>query len=211
MSTTKYTDLLNEVMPELSGANIDLVTNEIRNSVIAFCNGSDIWRAWLDPIDVVGAVATYDVTTDAGTDLVTLLSVKYDGRTLTPRNEDQLDEWHPRWRTELRHSDHYMQQDQDTFTLACVPPDSLPGGLLLSVSLQPERTSQSFPGWIYSQYWDGVTAGAKARMMRMPGKPWSNPQMAAFYQTTFDSETAGARADAARSLVRSRTVSRSTH
>ncbi|MEJ0004368.1 MAG: hypothetical protein WDN30_14070 [Pararobbsia sp.] len=45
----------------------------------------------------------------------------------------------------------------------------------------------------------------------MPNKPWSNLQQAALYQQTSDNETAGARADASRSLVRSRSVSRSTH
>lgn len=104
-----------------------------------------------------------------------------------------------------------MQQDQDTVTLACVPPCNITGGLLLSVSLQPDRTSKSFPGWIYGQYWDGITAGAKSRMMLMPEKPWSNPKQAMLYAQMFESETAGARADASKSLVRSRSVSRSAH
>jgi hypothetical protein len=211
MSTTKYTDLLDEVMPELPGAQTALVTNQIRNAVIAFCGGSDIWRAWLDPIDVVAAQNTYDVTVDAGTDLVRLLSLKFDGFLLTPRSEDALDAWRPRWRTEERRPEHYMQQDQDTVTLACVPPCSLAGGLLLSVSMQPDRNSKGFPGWIYSQYWEGITAGAKARMMLMPGKPWSNPKQAILYAQMFENETAAARADASKSLVRSRSVSRSTH
>jgi hypothetical protein len=211
MSTTQYTDLFDEVMPELPGAQVPMVTNAIRNSVIAFCNGSDIWRQWLDPIDVVAGNNTYDIATDAGTDLVTLLSVKFDAHTLSPRNEDALNHWHSRWRTELRRPQHYMMQDQNSFIVACVPPDNLPGGLLLSVSLQPARTSTSFPAWIYGQYWEGITAGAKARMMKMPEKPWSNPQAAAMYQASFDAETATARTDAARSLVRSRAVSRSTH
>lgn len=211
MSTTKYTDLLDEVMPELPGAQIALVTNAIRNSVIAFCNGSGVWRAWLDPVDVVAGEPIYAVEPPPGTDLVTLLSVKYDGRVIKPANEDQLDAWHARWRVERRYPEYYMQQDQDTVILACVPPDNHPGGLLFSVSLQPERTSRTFPGWIYSQYWDGITAGAKARMMRMAGKPWSNPQQALMYENAFESETGGARADAARALVRSRAVNRSNH
>lgn len=212
MSQTKFEDLYDEVMPELPGAPQPMVYNAIRNSVIAFCNGSDIWRTWLDPIDVVAGQNTYDITTDAGTDLVTLLSVKYDGRRiLTPRNEDALNEWHARWRTERDEPKHYMQQDQDSVIIACVPPCSITGGLMLSVSLQPERTAKTFPGWIYSQYWEGITAGAKARMLKMPAKPWSNPQAGMMYEQTFDNETAGARADASRSLVRSRAVTRSQH
>ncbi|RQS39775.1 hypothetical protein [Burkholderia sp. Bp8990] len=211
MSVTKYTDLFNEVLPEVPGVPQPLALNAIRNTVIAFCAGTDIWRQWLDPIDVECGVNTYDIPLDAGTDLVTLLSVKCDGDKLTPRNEDQLDDWNPRWRTELNLPRHYMMQNQESVVLACVPDRSSPGGLLLSVSLQPERTSTSFPGWIYSQYWEGITAGAKARLMVMPGKPWSNLQQAGIYQAAFDAEIGTARADAARALVRSRTVSRSTH
>jgi hypothetical protein len=211
MSTTKFEDLYNEVMPELPGAPLPLVLNAIRNSVIAFCNGSTVWREWLDPIDVVAGQNTYAIETDSGTDLVQLQSLKFDGRKLTPRDEDWLDNWNPRWRTELRVPEHYMMQDQDNVILAGVPQFGLVGGLLLSVSLQPSRTAKTFPGWIYSQYWEGIADGVKARMMVMPGKPWSSTQLSQMYQGKFDAETAGARADASRSLVRSRSTSRSTH
>jgi hypothetical protein len=211
MSTTKFEDLYDEVMPELPGAPLPLVLNAIRNSVIAFCNGSDVWRAWLDPVNVIANQPTYDIEVPPGTDLVTLLSVKHDGDLLTPRNEDDLDVWNPRWRTEPERPRYYMQQDQDTVTLAAVPKCGFTGGLLLSVSLQPERTAKSFPGWIYSQYWEGITAGAKARLMKMPGKPYSNPQAGAMYAMTFDTETSGAKADASRSLTRARSVARTNH
>src|SRR5471032_2035127 len=90
MSTTKFEDLYDEVMPEIPGAPLPLALNAIRNSVIAFCNGSTVWRTWLDPIDVVANVNTYDVIVDSGTDLVQLQSLKFDGRKLTARDEDWL-------------------------------------------------------------------------------------------------------------------------
>ncbi|MEJ0004367.1 MAG: hypothetical protein WDN30_14065 [Pararobbsia sp.] len=124
---------------------VALALNAIRNTVIAFCNGSTIWRELLDPIDVVANQATYDVIVNAGTDLAQIQSVKLAARKLTPRDEDALDNWNPRWRVEQREPEHYMQQNQDSVILACVPLYSLAGGLLLSVSLQPDRTSKSFP------------------------------------------------------------------
>ena len=213
MISTKYGDLLSEVIPELEGAPEPTVLLDIRNTVIDFCNGSRVWRVWLDPIDLVAGENTYDIQTTAGTDIVELMSVKLRrlDRDLVPASEDQLDRWESKWRERRRHPEFYTQRTPDTVTLACVPPDNHPGDMLLSVALQPDRTSKAFPGWIYTKYWDGILSGVKARMMAKSGMPWSNPKLAMYYKARYDAELAKARTDGARSLVRSRTVSRSNH
>src|SRR5438270_592569 len=71
--------------------------------------------------------------------------------------------------------------------------------------------STGFPDWIFSRYLDALAAGAKARLMLMQAKPWSNAGQAADYRSQFDAEVANARAEATTALTRAATRTRSQH
>lgn len=51
--------------------------------------------------------------------------------------------------------------------------------------LAPERDATSLPDILYNDWLEGIAAGARASIMRMPGKDWSNPQYAMMEQQAF--------------------------
>jgi hypothetical protein len=40
---------------------------------------------------------------------------------------------------------------------------------------------------------DAIASGAKARLLMMPGVPWSNPALGAYYRQSFDASIIDAR------------------
>ena len=72
----------------------------------------------------------------------------------------------------------------------------LPKGrkLTLVAQVRPRLADDmQIPAVMLSAYAEVIAAGVKARMMAMPGKEWSNPQMAAYYQERYRKGVADAR------------------
>jgi hypothetical protein len=61
-----------------------------------------------------------------------------------------------------------------------------------SLVFRPNHNSDTLPNWFFDRWAYGIAAGALASMMSMPTKPWSNPQLAAYWQRQY----AGALSDA---------------
>jgi hypothetical protein len=199
MNTIKYTDCFNEVLPEMPGVSTAMAENAIRNAVIEFCKRSGVWRHWADPQNVVAGVSTYDLEPAPQSDVASIVVLKVDDEKCNPASEDHLE---GNWQTERGTVDRYMQQDMTSVTLVKVPDLNISRGLTMTLSLMPRRASASFPAWIWNQYYEGIAQGAKAKLMAMPKKPWTDQKTALYYQLKFDSAIAGATADAARSLTR---------
>lgn len=205
---TKYSECFDEVLPELPGVGIELATNAIRNTIIEFCQLSWCWRNFMDPTSVLARINTYELDPPAGADVVKALVVKIDGKEIDPISEDDLTVHHPRWQTETGPAKGYLTDDPSQIILVPVPDRKIPNGMLVTLALQPSRTSSQFPSWIWTRYFDPLAAGAKARLMAMPGKPWTNAQMAAVYRAQFEVGAAGAKIESMQSL--SRAVLRTT-
>jgi hypothetical protein len=92
MSNTKYTDLFNEVLPELPGVGTALVENAIRNAVIKFCADSWCWKHYPDAQSVVAAQSDYDLEAPVGADVAAVMRFTLDGAPLDPlQSDDTLD------------------------------------------------------------------------------------------------------------------------
>lgn len=208
MSTTKYTDLFNEVLPELPGVGTDLAANAIRNTVIEFCQMSWCWRSFMDPAPVLAKINAYELDPPTGADVVQVLVVKVDGKEIDPISEDDLTATCPRWQTETGTPKYFLTDDPSQILLAPVPDTKIANGLTITLALQPTRTSTNFPSWIWTRYFDALSAGAKARLMAMPGKPWTSPQLYQLYRAQFETGAAVAKMESMKSL--SRAVLRTT-
>lgn len=51
--------------------------------------------------------------------------------------------------------------------------------------LAPSRDATALPDELYTSWLEGIAAGARASLMRMPKKDWTNPQLAMVEQKTF--------------------------
>ena len=200
----KFTDLFNDVLPSLPGCGNDLAEYAIKQSIIDACRRSRVWKYWPDPQDVTVGEPEYDVDLPAGTDVAQIMSVRLDGRAdpLTPLTVEQLDLTYPDWRTETGVIEAYAQIEPTRIRVVKIPDEALPAALAMTLALQPRLASTTFPDWIYTQFGDSLSAGALARLQRVPKKPWSDPTLAERNKRLFDNAVAAATGAAARGLTR---------
>lgn len=61
--------------------------------------------------------------------------------------------------------------------------------------LKPQVNAKTVPASILHRWADTIAKGVRYRLMAMPEKPWSNPQMASYYRGEFDRDALKISAD----------------
>lgn len=212
MATTKYSDLLDDVLPHLAADPSDPVTEyAIKRAVIDFCAGSWIWKHIPDPIDVQQGESAYDLELPPGADIAVVLTATVGVQPLSARSIEWLDAQLPGWRTNPATPRHFTQVDTEQVILAPVPEVNLPQGLALSLALQPAQSAKAFPRWISNQYLYALADGATARLMLMPGKPWTDLANGQDRRARFEAAIANARTSALAALGRAPTRTTPQH
>lgn len=212
MANIKYSDLLDEVLQTLmEGAPHPTIEQAIKRTVIDFCARSWVWKFLAEPMDVLAGVSTYELEPEVSSDITMVMNVAYDGKNLTNKSPDWLDQNTPGWRTVQETPRYFTQVDTEQIILAGVPNSTLRGALLVTAALQPSNTSKDFPKWLFNQHRDALATGALSRLMLMPGKPWTDLPTGSDLRSTFESTIGNARANAVMGLGRAATRTTAQH
>lgn len=212
MATFPYTDLLDDVLPHLAADPSDPVTlAAIKRAAIEFCRKSWVWHHLPDPQNLRAGTAEYDLDPPAGADIATVIDVQVGNVPLTPKSIAWLNANLPGWRTTAATSKHYTQVDTDQVILAPLPADNLTQGLLMTVALQPSQSATGLPKWLATQYLYAIADGAIARLMLMPGKPWTDLPNGADHRARFEAAFNDAREAAVSALGRAAVRTTSQH
>lgn len=201
MALIKYSDLISDVLPHLAADPSDPVTeNAIKRSVIEFCAGSWIWKAFQDPATVTAGVNTYDLSPESGTDVASVLAAELDGLPLKGKDIPWLNNEIPRWKTVSGTVKYFTQIDTESLILAPLPDVTITNGLTVTLALQPNQKATGFPSWIYNKYVYALVDGAVARLMLMPNKGWSDPATGLDRRDKYEAAIANARNTAVSAL-----------
>lgn len=211
-----YALLLDDVMPELPGITPELATHHIKRAANDFYSRSTLSRLTLTPLDVVTNTSTYALVHPdvANFSISKVLQVEYEGRLLIPQTLEFLNgnpnEWDRNtcdatqysWRTQTGRPRFFLQPSVDTLTLVPVPDHDTLATLTVTIADQPIYSGTGIGDVVFDNYAEDIGAGAKARLMAMPAKPWSNPSSAMMYRNQFESGVAAAHVIATRGFGR---------
>ena len=177
-----YSAFLDYVMPHVPGCTNEMALLEIRNACIDFCEKSLILQRDHDPVTVVKGQVDYDFEPPTGYLVTKLMKAWYKTKELPPLAPDEINraEVYNRSFTgaDVGQTDprNILQKDERTYTLYPVPSETVPMSLTMRIALKPTRASTTIDDVIFEDYAEAIAAGAKARLMMSPGKPYSNPQ-----------------------------------
>lgn len=158
---------------------------------------------------VTKLVYLYTMTLPSGTAVAKGLKAWLNDNVIEPISEDDLDTefnntdfgWvGVNWRTDVKLPTRWYIQDDGTVGLALAP--NATGALRILCALKPTRASTSFPTWIYERYVNVIAHGAKAKLMEVPKKPYSDPQLAGYHMGKFHDGVSEARLRSAKSATR---------
>jgi hypothetical protein len=194
VSTLKYSDLLDDVLPSLKADPSDPVTERaIKRAVIDLCAGSWIWQYLMDPIDLTAGESFYDLEPPTGADISVVVGVEANGLPLRNKSVDWLNTEQPGWRTDRETPKWFAQLNPDQIILAKVPDVTVVNGLNITLALEPSQSSTNFPRWIGNSYLYTIVDGALSALMLMPDKPWTDLTNGAARRAGFDTAIANAR------------------
>lgn len=207
MANVAYTTLFGEVLPDLPHCPVDIATNAIRNAVIEFCDRSQILQFEATLITPVDGQADYTIPgLPTGTVVARILKAWYDGFEIEPKDGDALNQMYGDWRGLTGGTPRFITMTPPDLTkVTLVPPPANPlAGVIfrIRVALRPTRASTDFDPNVAETYAEDIAHGAKARLMAIPGKPYSNERLAAYHSGAFNAGITKAIARANKGMTR---------
>jgi hypothetical protein len=225
-----FADLVAEVLDTCQQAPEPLVERHIRNAVIAFCSRTLLLRKDLSAISIIADQYLYQLNPPAGREIVEVRSAQIgEDSPLIERSEDYFDlQWRDPvimrsdfcctdddgnvistgddWRqyTQNRPQFYFIDRTENTYRMRLVgiPIASLTDTLAVNVVLKPSRTATEVDDWLLSDHFQCLLHGAKARMLELPKRPWTDLQLAGYHNGLFEEATEMARMKGQRSHIR---------
>lgn len=204
-SIIAWSDFYDYVVPELPGIQLPLVDHWLRQISIEFCQETCVHTARVTPIDILADTSTYDLTSPVDeTEPYLVKAAWYDDIPLDIAPVDVLNRYYSYWPdvTDTQPS-CYTHTRPDQITLYPTPDTALSGGLKVELVLRPTLVSTGLADWVFTRHVRDIAVGVKGRLMEMPGKPWTNLQLAAAYLGDYRKAKTAATSAVNRSFARS--------
>lgn len=190
---TAITNVYPKVRIEAPGAPDPLIKDVVGDAMRDFFRESEVWR-YTCPSLLDWTTAAVFPTLSAGTEIpadtrvIRVDRVKYasDGtnlKTVPFSTRQQLDDEYPDWEVRTGSSPQRWTNDGIGADPRLIPiaTANVLGSLQVRVIIAPTSAMTDIPAYWYDEYHDLWRFGALGRLLKMPGRDWTNPEMAAYY------------------------------
>lgn len=190
-------DIVPFVAAEVPGCPEVLIKQSIVQAAIEFCVETLAWQEIQDPVALVDGSNELDMDIPRDARIVTVKDIWASNRKLRPVTMDQLFERIPNWQTATGTEPVYYNASADwqTIRIFPIPLDSQGAQITMRAAYAPKLTATTLPDEIVTKHLDGLTGGAKSRLMLMPGRAWTNTQLAGVYRVQFNDQILKAKID----------------
>lgn len=159
-----------DVMPDVVGCPDPIAEHAIKRAAQEFCDSTRVWRIWVTDILTASGTSTYPIGLPANAELVRIERATIDGRDLELTTADQLP---VDWKTYSKSlPDCIHTVDRKNITLLPVP--SSIRTIKMEISIKPSSDALGVEDHLFDQYVEHIAIGAKARLMKQAGKPYTN-------------------------------------
>lgn len=169
-------DILNDVYLEVPGCANEIMKQQLRLTAREFCTRTEAWTDYVTK-SIVANTESYNLNTGYSANIHRILWVKY-GTSATLDTTSPLA------------VNQYKLDNEWTLTLLFDCPTAITNGLYVKMALRPvfggvSTDANDLPEWFIDRYAEFLSAGVKSRLMRMPRKPWSNPELSRHYESIY--------------------------
>jgi hypothetical protein len=199
-----WSSWFNDLMPSLPGCGTDIATHELRRAAQEFFGRSRAWRVVLDAISVGINEAEIEILPDETQQfIVRVESSAWEGQPLAVKTVEEIEsKYGGDWMDQTGTPDTITQMQHGTVRL--MPSPVVAGVLRCRVTVKPSDSASGIPDAQAYQYRDAIADGAKARLMLMPKKPWTNPELGGVASGMFEAAITSAASASARAFGRGR-------
>lgn len=200
MATRTFLSLAHRLAPSVPGCPQPVIEQYIRDAAIEVCERTLAWRYQQPTIRLTQGVFEYPYETPTEAEVHAFLTASVNGVKLHVTTLDDISDMHPDWPSKesgKRSNPRYILQiDQDNFAVAPIPDASVPYDVNMFVALKPLRTSTGMDKTAFDDLENVIMHGALQQLLVMPGKNWSDRELAAYHAKQYLSKTVERRARA---------------
>ena len=179
------------VSNDILGVPVELLDQQVLLSAIDFCQKTLLWTEILPDIPAVSGQSTYTLSLPyANTALAGVKQIWVNGRELAPKPYARLAYELMNWQTATATSPvFYAMPDLLSFSPLPIPTNfPVAFSFRVRVALMPNSSAVQLPEIIGDRFSDALAYGARARLMAMPNKNWSDQKTAMYYQAKYNEE-----------------------
>ena len=187
-----YDAFLPYVLPDTPGCPEIAAIQAIRSATIDFCERSLILQRDHDPVTIVKGIVDYDFDPPIANTLVTKLMRAWFERdeveVVAPDMVGDVTVYNSLFADAnpmTGKTKQIIQKDERTFSVLPKPDKTYQNALTMRVALKPTRASTTCEDVLFEDYAEFIAHGAKARLCMTPGKPYTNPEVAALGNVMF--------------------------
>ena len=183
----KLDDFFPYILPEVLGCPDPSVRLAIVNAALTFCRDTLSWTETQDPIELTDDESIYDLDAPAGANVYTIRDAWCNKHRLEPKSMGEISLLMPDFMLNVSSEPLFYNMSSDKRQIRVFPiPRGATSPLVLRVAYIPVFGANTLPDYLAIEHINVIAAGAKSSLMLMPGLPWSNPQLGAFYKSVFD-------------------------
>lgn len=168
------------IQPHLPGCPEITIETHLQEAAAEFCKISQIWRYDIDKDYTSKNTADYEIEVLTGTVLEDILVLYVDGQPIRRVSDRHFAL--PSTTGNARPMSYAVYQDDQVRFYPT--PDGKYEFEGIAV-LKPSLTAKGVEEWIYESHGRSIACGAIAKLAAIPGKEWSNPELAIYYKNEF--------------------------
>lgn len=201
------------VMPYAEGASEPLIEQYLVDTAIDFCSKTLIVQRDLDPLSMIPGIVEYDLDQPAQQKIHMLMRAFHGAspieivtQDMAASNPAHYGNWFYAGATVPEGTPSAIFQKNEKTLLVNRAPHALqPIIITLQAALKPARGANQLDDILYDDYADVLALGTAGRLLLLPGRAFSNPQLAAVYTQQYQFARAEAQLRAATSFGRGST------
>ena len=187
------------VLPHVPGAPDVAALLAIRRAILEFCKRAPVWQSF-KVADLIAHTSSYTVSPETNGVVHSIQAVKLNGMPLRPLQLVGLAA-QGLGTGEATPTGYYVSAP-GVVTLCPTPDVGGVGALAFFCTNIPTATCTAIPDFMFNNYCQTVIDGALAYLLSTPNKAWFQADLAAWYQSVFNSGIATASMDAAQGFGR---------
>jgi hypothetical protein len=200
MTTRTFLSLVNRIAPSVPGCPQPIIEQYIRDSAIEVCERTLAWRYEQPSIRLTPGVYEYPYEQPTNSEVHAFLTVSVNGQTIDPATLEQIHQRYPDWPTSAVDKrgtpTHVCQLDTDNFAIAPAPNSDTTYDMKMIVALKPLRTATGMDKTAMDDLENVIMHGALQHLLVLPGKNWSDRELASYHAKQYTFKTTERRARA---------------
>lgn len=186
MAQAPYENLFPLCSVELPGVPFPMLVSALNTAAQKLCAHAQCWREWQD-VDIEVGEPLYDLFAPAGSARPQgVLNVLLNGGRLRSVTQSEAAQSDGNFLTTAGSPYAFWTSETGALRLYPIPVAGDAGKVAqVQASFIPTIAAVGCESRILDLYGDAISNGAKALLMRMPGKAWSSPDLSMLYEREF--------------------------